>query len=256
MGDSRPDNGAGWPPDDGAGGLPELPPEWGTIVIPDDASELDNEADEIRRELRRDARRHRLRGFFGRNRTDDQPTLGIPLMIMAIAVLTTMISLFVVTWGRTVTPGTFGTSSGPQPLGSGIPSDRANPSGSHRPDLVQVVLHDAAGGPVQLANLLPAVIMLVDGCRCPGLVLDVAAKAPTGLRVIAIGQSAPTIPDPPVNVTALADPGKALQVPTGTGSDRAGATTLVVDHEGHVIVTVPALMNADDLPALDPAQLT
>src|SRR3954464_9707963 len=50
MGTLGDDNG-GPPP--GGGGLPDLPPEWGVIIIPDDPSELAPEIDEVRRELRR-----------------------------------------------------------------------------------------------------------------------------------------------------------------------------------------------------------
>ena len=39
MGSLRGDNGGERPPE--GGGLPDLPPEWGTIVIPDDASALE-----------------------------------------------------------------------------------------------------------------------------------------------------------------------------------------------------------------------
>ena len=67
MGDLRPDNGS--PPDDGGGsqsrGLPDLPPEWGTIVIPDDPAELADEAEALRRELRGSARRTRFRKVLG-----------------------------------------------------------------------------------------------------------------------------------------------------------------------------------------------
>ena len=47
MGSLRGDNGGGRAPD--GGGLPDLPPEWGTIIIPDDAGELSREAAAIRR---------------------------------------------------------------------------------------------------------------------------------------------------------------------------------------------------------------
>src|SRR3954463_12808252 len=49
MGTRRDGNGNGWPPD----GLPDLPPEWGTVIIPDDLSELAEESSRVRRELRR-----------------------------------------------------------------------------------------------------------------------------------------------------------------------------------------------------------
>ena len=48
-------NGGEQPPNGGGSsdGVPELPPEWGFIVIPDDAAELEGEAGEVRRQLRR-----------------------------------------------------------------------------------------------------------------------------------------------------------------------------------------------------------
>src|SRR6185369_13271585 len=86
-------------------GLPDLPSDWGPIVIPDNAAELSADAAELRRERRRTARRTRLRRLVGRpasgvRSASDQPSVGVPLVIMAVAILTTMISLFVVTWGR------------------------------------------------------------------------------------------------------------------------------------------------------------
>ena len=90
MGDLQPDNGGGGrPPDDGSfrGGLPDLPPEWGTIVIPDDAAELDDEATRLRREIRQQAWRTRLRGLVGLGPAGDPNSLGVPVVIMAVAVM-------------------------------------------------------------------------------------------------------------------------------------------------------------------------
>ena len=48
------DNGGNWPPDGGSpDGLPDLPEEWGVIVVPDDLSELAEEVDAVRAELHR-----------------------------------------------------------------------------------------------------------------------------------------------------------------------------------------------------------
>src|SRR5262249_36463713 len=60
MGTLRGDNGGGERPQEG-GGLPNLPPEWGTIIIPDDPAELDGEGARIRRVFRREAFRRRWR---------------------------------------------------------------------------------------------------------------------------------------------------------------------------------------------------
>jgi hypothetical protein len=93
-------NGGGWPSDE----LPELPPEWGTIVIPDDASELTREATRVRRELRWRARelrwRRRLHLPQGNPRPHDEdiPALGVPLLVILIATIATLTSLFVIAW--------------------------------------------------------------------------------------------------------------------------------------------------------------
>jgi hypothetical protein len=117
-------NGGGWPPDE----LPELPPEWGTIVIPDDASELAQEATRVRRELRRQARQLRWRRRLHlpppkpRNDDEEGTTLGVPLLVISIAVIATLTSLFAIAWPTrpqrpdlrptavTSAPGTAGTA--------------------------------------------------------------------------------------------------------------------------------------------------
>ena len=62
MGALRDDNGGGERPQEG-GGLPDLPPEWGTIIIPDDPRALDDEGAPIRRQFRRTAMRRRWRSL-------------------------------------------------------------------------------------------------------------------------------------------------------------------------------------------------
>src|SRR5436309_3018240 len=96
MGTLGDDNGG---PSPSGGGLPDLPPEWGTVIIPDDPSELAPEIEEVRRELRRLARRNRWRRSLhlppltGRP-AGDAGSLGLPLLIMAIAIIATLTSLF------------------------------------------------------------------------------------------------------------------------------------------------------------------
>src|SRR5215475_13044815 len=92
--------GEGPPPPDN-GGLPDLPPEWGVVVIPDDRGELDRESAELRRERRRAARRARWRRRFGlppkANVDGDTAPIGTPLLIMAIAIVAALTSLFAIT---------------------------------------------------------------------------------------------------------------------------------------------------------------
>jgi hypothetical protein len=105
MGTRSGGNGGGQPPD----GLPDLPPEWGIVVIPDDPSELAQESARVRRELRRDARQRRWRRRLhlpppkAKPATDDEdaPTLGVPLLVISIAVIATLVSLFAVAWPNT-----------------------------------------------------------------------------------------------------------------------------------------------------------
>jgi hypothetical protein len=91
-------NGGGWPPDE----LPDLPPEWGAIVIPDDASELAQEAARARRELRRQAREQRWRRRLhlppAKPKRDSEQSLGVPLLVILIAMIATLTSLFVIAW--------------------------------------------------------------------------------------------------------------------------------------------------------------
>src|SRR5690606_34131662 len=144
--------GGGTPPDDGAyPDLPDLPPEWGTIIIPDDPAELAAEADEVRRELRRQAWRNRLRALVGlgpRRRGD--PSLAVPLVIMSVAVITTLLSLFVVTWdhGRATTT----------PVGPDAALQQT------APPLSAVTLTDASGSRVRLGDVLPALLLMVEDC--------------------------------------------------------------------------------------------
>jgi hypothetical protein len=195
MGDLRPDNG-GTPPEDGGGrrpgDLPEFPPEWGTIVIPDDASELDQEAAALRRELRRHHRRTRLRSALGLHQAGpDAPSLGVPVVIMAVAVITTLLSLFVVTWDRRPTlPVTSGTEGAP-----------AAPIA-----LIDVTLTDAGGDSVRLGGILPAVLLLADNCDCASLIAAISAATPAPVTIVPIGRTAPCPVSTAPNVRCLADP--------------------------------------------------
>ncbi len=236
MGDLRPDNGGPWPPDDGGGhsnGLPDFPPEWGTIVIPDDASELDNEAEQVRRELSQEARRDqvgRLLGVpFPYSSAATAPSgLGVPLVIMAVAILTTLISLFVVTWDRrpdqplpvTAAPG--GGTSAEQPA----------------PDtpVTDLAFVDSTGLRTRLGDLLPAVILFVDGCACTDLVIGAAsAAAPDGIHVVAVAPTAPNLAGAPAGVKALADPGAILRSRYAPGGSATDATSgLLINRAGEV----------------------
>lgn len=89
-------------------GLPDLPPEWGEVLIPDDAAELDEEATDLRKELRKEARSARRRATRERwkrrlhlpSRLDDpeEPSLVLPMLVLGIALTITLLSLLMIAW--------------------------------------------------------------------------------------------------------------------------------------------------------------
>jgi hypothetical protein len=183
MGTLRGDNGGERPPE--GGGVPDLPPEWGLIVIPDDASELDDEAAALRREWRRAARVNTWRRRLGLSpmkigRSRSGTSLALPLLIMSIAMVATLTSLFALVW----------------PSHPVRRTPNAEPSAATRiAPLADLTLLDSSAAPVRLRDNLPAVILLVDGCDCAGLISAVASAAPASVTVLAIGESAPPLPD-------------------------------------------------------------
>lgn len=251
MGVLRPGNGGSLPPDDGGpsrDGLPGLPPEWGTIVIPDDASELAHDAEAFRREVRRHQRRNRIRGFFGMQPTrpgEPTPSVGVPLVIMVVAVLTTLISLFVVTWDRRpVPPVTVVTDPATSAGSASAQATAATP-------LTELPFTDALGHTVRLGTLLPAVILLVDGCDCADLIIRAAGIVPAGVSVVAAGHVAPKLAAPPAKVHALADPQGILRARYAPASTppTARPAVLFVTGSGAVLTTLPAAASLDEIKA-------
>lgn len=200
MSDLRPNNGGAGPPDDGGaqrGGLPDLPPEWGTVVIPDDAAELVAEATAVRRELRREAWQTRVRALFGLGPgRRDVPSLGVPLVIIAVAVITTLLSLFVVTWDhrRNATP----------PVGP----EAAQLEGSV--PIADVSLTDTTGARVRLRDLVPAIVLLVEDCDCASLVSQIALATPPPITVVPVTTVQPCVVGTVKNVRCLVDPAGTL----------------------------------------------
>lgn len=267
MGTLRGDNGGGERPQED-GGLPDLPPEWGTIIVPDDAAALDDEGATVRRVFRREAFRRRWRRRLHLKpkpmaRADaDSPGLAVPLMIMTVAVIATLASLFAVAWPghRPRTP--------PQTGRTGQPVS-----------ISDIGMFDIDGNRLPLREAGPAVVMLVEGCSCETFI-SVTFKALNAVRPTAaatpggLGRSAPAtvrspsahvsilivdtgIPSVPalstdvVPVRALADPGHSLRAaipqlqPVAVGADVAAAV-LLVDRGGTVLKVVPNVSSVDD----------
>ncbi|MEU8425432.1 hypothetical protein AB0C15_31620 [Micromonospora sp. NPDC048835] len=201
-----------------ADGLPGLPPEWGRVVVPDDASALAAEAAQIRRELRRAG--------------GDRRALGLPLLVLLVAVLTTLAGLVVVTWPRANR-----STDRPTPAPHTPP---ATLTGRALPALDLVGADDA---PVPLRGLLPAMIILLDGCPCPDRVTDALAAAPAGVAVVTVtgGRTVPTGPTTQRPVHALADPAGGLRSFLGQPARPGTATALLVDRAGTVTRVFPDL---------------
>jgi hypothetical protein len=231
--------------------VPDLPPEWGAIVIPDDASELDQEAAELRREWRREARHKRWRRRLGlaAGRTPASPgALGLPLLIMSIALIATLTSLFALAWPS-------------RPVQRSPSTGRAAQSGPA--NIADLTLFDADATPVRLRDSLPAVILLVDGCDCGALISATSAAAPAAVTVLAVGRTAPALPSAvPTGATpkghrlrALADPGGLLSSYRSSNPGAVGppgAAAILIRGTGQILRTMPSVGRVDDLrPQLD-----
>ncbi|HEY2949912.1 MAG TPA: hypothetical protein VGJ53_16185 [Micromonosporaceae bacterium] len=244
-------NGGGTPSDGGGDpfdGLPDLPPEWGTVVVPDDPAELANEAEEVRRELRREGRRNTWRRLFGLPTTaggdGGLPPVRLPILIMSIAVLAALISMFALGWQRdAIRPSTRATES----------TVAATTSAKLR-NLPALELIDNAGREVALRSLIPSVILLTDGCGdCSGLVQETLAATPFGVGVATVARTSSPPKPAATGVRSLGDPVGELRQAMGLAGDARPAAVLV-DRSGAVLRTVSGVNSVDayraDLPRL------
>ncbi|GGM30519.1 hypothetical protein GCM10011608_13890 [Micromonospora sonchi] len=198
-------------------GLPDLPPEWGRVVVPDDASALADEAEQVRRELRRQ--------LSAQPRRWRSP--GLPVLVLLIAVVTTVAGLFTVTWPRANrSPGPV--SSSPEPTPAQLTS-RTLPA----LDLV-----DARQSPVPLRGLLPAVVLLVDGCPCPDLIAATALAAPAGVSVVTVATGRPRAAPAGTEVRTLADPTGGLRAFLRVPARPDTVTALLADRTGRIVLVV------------------
>ncbi|AVT36333.1 hypothetical protein [Plantactinospora sp. BB1] len=246
-GDGRPDNG----PFDG---VPDLPADWGRIVIPDDPGELAAEAAQIRRELRLRARRDGWRRRLGLSTSTAGPApLRLCLLILSVALLATLTSLFAITWPNPQRPVATGRSTPGSPSGPTNPAARALPA---------LDLLGEDGRVVPLRGLLPAVVILIDGCSCEEH-LDAAVRAaPPGVAVVAVSTrrtvpGARSMPPPGGRPPRyLTDPTSelraALHLPPANGRPSA----VLASRSGQILRTVPELGSPGDYQADLPRLLT
>jgi hypothetical protein len=252
----------GGSPDDQAG-LPGLPEDWGTIVIPDDLSELSDEVDAIRAELDLDGRQTRWRRLLHRPALRWLSRLGTlalraPVLIVSLAVLVTVASLFASAWpGPPRHPATQRTAEST--------TEGTDETGDKLPALELV---GTDGHNVPLLGKLPAVILLTDGCDCRQLVTATTAAAPPQITVVVIDgatSSAPGAVTPATGATPQAQGKSVLSLHDSSGlirselkvgkADDATAAALLVDRSG-VIVRRVSRLSAVDVIKPDLARLT
>jgi len=251
------DNG-GWPSDGGSpDDLPDLPEEWGVIVIPDDLSELSDEVAAVRAELRLAAKPSRWRRFVNRPAMRRVRKIGAtavraPVLIISMAVLVTVASLFASAWpGPPRQPATQRTAS---------TTDSSTGAGPGLTALPALELIGSDGQAVPLRGQLPAVILLVDGCDCESLVTDTIAAVRPEIAVVTVtnARAAATagVGTPPTGATPQAQ-GKtvrALQDPSGTvrsqlklGRADGTAAVLLVNRTGSIVRTFQRIATVEDL---------
>ncbi len=206
-------------------GLPDLPPEWGRVVVPDDVSALADEAEQVRRELRRRVPAHPRRW---------RPP-AVPVLVLLVAVVAAVAGLATVTWPR---PGRY-----PEPAASIPEPTPAQLAGRALPALDLV---DTGHTPVPLRGLLPAVVLLVDGCACPDRVAEAAAAAPAGVTVATVAADNPRAAPPGADVRTLADPAGGLRGFLHVPASPDAVTALLADRTGRIVLVVPEVASIAD----------
>jgi hypothetical protein len=248
------DNGGGWPPDGGVPeGLPDLPPEWGDIVIPDDLSSLAAEVAAVRAELHHDPERTRWQQISGRIglhriRKAGAASLRGPALIVTMAVLVTLASIWASAW----------------PSPARLPAGQRTAGSTDSRSLPALELVSLEGQPVPLRGQLPAVILLIDGCDCTQLIADTTtAVRPEIAIVTVVSGTAPITSAAPVDTnpqTGAAPPPQStaavrqLRDPTGTlrssfrlAPPDGNAAVLLVSRTGEIVGPVRRTATVEDI---------
>ncbi|HEU4346234.1 MAG TPA: hypothetical protein VFR35_00470 [Actinoplanes sp.] len=240
---------SGWPNDGGPPDeLPDLPEEWGVIVIPDDLSELDDEVRVVQAELaitqpqtgwQRFAARPPVRGL----RRVMAAGVRAPVLIVSMAMLVTLASLFASAWpGPPRSPTTQRTAGTTDERGDTLPA-------------LEMVGPD--GQTVALRGQLPAVVLLTDGCDCAQLIADATAAVRPEIAVVTVSSAARSrAGTPPTGATPQAQGKTVLHLsdPTGTlrahlrlGEPDGTAAALLVDRGGEIVRSELRVKSVDAL---------
>jgi len=244
---SRSDNGGGWPSDGGSpDDLPDLPEEWGVIVIPDDLSELADEVAAVQAELHLAQSRSRWRRFTGKSSVRRIAAAGVraPVLIISMAILVTVASLFASAWpGPNRSPATERTASTTDDTGESLPA---------------LELLGLDGAHVPLRAQRPAVILLTDGCDCAKLIADTTTAVRPEIAVVTVtsgtapsaGGTPPTGATPQAQgktVRVLRDPTDSLRTSLHLEAPDGTAAAVLVNRLGEIVRTVKRTATVEDL---------
>jgi hypothetical protein len=241
------DNG-GWPHDGGPpDDLPDLPEEWGVIVIPDDLSELSDEVRAVQAELavaRPETRWQRFAARPGVRRLRRLGSAGVraPVLIISMAVLVTIASLFASAWpGPARSPATQRTANTTDERG-----------GSTLPALEMV---GPDGQTVALRGQLPAVVLLTDGCACAQVIADTITAVRPEIAVVTVSSATPAGGNtPPTGATPqaqgkivrnLSDPTSTLRSHLDLEAPDGSAAVLLVNRGGEIVHLDPHVTMAE-----------
>jgi hypothetical protein len=208
-------------------------------VVPDDPSELAEEAARVREELRHEARRRRwLRRFRWLVPTGPagRPSMRLPALVLSMAIFATLASIFTLGYAGNQRPGPHRSDDAP---GAPAPQPRA---------VAALDLLDGQGRAVALRSQLPAVILLTEGCTCDELVAATAAATPPGVMVVVVARDASALPAAVAgldHVRPLGDPAGELRSLVGLPASAAQAGVLVVADNADIQLALPAAPSVD-----------
>lgn len=238
----------GGPDGHAAGGSPDpdtpapdtagLPGAWGHIVVPDDPSELAAEAARVRAELRR-SRQHTGRPWWLIGvpaQAGARVPSRLPALLLTLAIFTIVTGLIAVGYSGRQQPGPGGSTG---TIVSGAGADDAG-AGAGAQALPALDLLDQQGRAVSLRALLPAVVLLVDGCDCERFIAAAASATPPDVSVVVVSRHLPDGATPATdNVTRLADPAGELRSLLRLSPTAPSAAVVLVSGTAQVEVFLP-----------------
>jgi hypothetical protein len=168
---------------------------------------------------------------------------------MSIAVLATLTSLFAVAWPGQPRQPTLRPTEETAAKQTSAQSPPVEPPIPGIATIADTTLVDLVGAPVRLRDTLPAVVVLIDGCRCEALLAATAAAADPAVTVVAVTPTLPagtTVPASP-RIRLLVDRDAGLRrAVSGLARSQGRAAALLLAPDGALIKTVPAVVSVED----------